>query len=116
MQQMGEGNPKTQRDEKIIPTPNKKSTLILPSITQLYPERPEWSHSFEQLHQAQNLPEMVLLALQLGLLFARIVLEEELTQRAQVHQPWGHCPTCRRRLRSKGFVSRHMETLIGSIT
>lgn len=98
------------------PHPIQKSTLILHSISQLYPERPEWSHHFEQLHQAQTLPEMVLLVLQLGLLFARIVLEEELTQRAQVHQPWGHCPSCRRRLRSKGCVSRQMETLIGSIT
>lgn len=59
---------------------------------------------------------MVLLVLQLGLLFARIVLEEELTQRTQVHRPWGNCPSCGRRLRSKGYVSRQMETLIGAIT
>ena len=64
-----------------------------------------------QLHQTQNLPEMVLFALQLELLFARIVLEQELTQRTQIHQSWRHCPTCRRRLRSKDYVSLQMETL-----
>ena len=101
---------------KLPSSQDKKSTLILHPITQLFPERPEWVHHFDQLHQAQNLPEMVLLALKIGLLFARIVLEQELTQRAQVHQPWGECPTCGRRLRSKGYVSRHLETLIGGIT
>ena len=89
--------------------------ISLHSIIQLYPERPEWSHHVEQLRQAQTLPEMVLLALQLGLLFARIVLEAELMQRAQVRQPWGDCPTCSRRLRSKGYVRRQMQTLIGAI-
>ena len=81
MHQMEEGSPKTKKDEKISLSQPKR-TLSLHSIAHLYPEKSEWLHHFEQLHQAQNLLDMVWLALQLDLLFAWISLEEELTQRA----------------------------------
>jgi len=44
----------------------------------LYPDLAEWTSNCEQLRQANTLPELVWLGLQLGLIFARLAVEEEL--------------------------------------
>jgi hypothetical protein len=79
-------------------------------------EQPERQAHLAALTAATTLPEMVLVALQVGLMVARWVLETELTGRAQAPQEWPNCPHCGSRLHSKGFQSRQMQTLVGSIT
>jgi len=89
--------------------------MIVSSIGEFYSQQPEWKQQWEQFQQAQSLPPLVCAVLQLGLLFARLVLEAELNQRTQAPQIWPVCGECGRRLRSKGFRVRQMMTLIGAI-
>ena len=89
--------------------------MILSSIAALCPQSPEWEQRREQFSQAQSLPALVLAAMQVGLLLARILLEEELNERSQQPQQWPDCPQCRRRMRSKGFRPRQMHTVVGVI-
>ena len=42
--------------------------MTVQHLESLYPERPEWSSRCEQLRQAITLPDLVWIALQLGLL------------------------------------------------
>lgn len=58
---------------------------------------------------------MVFIALQLGLMFARLTIEKELKTRAQFPTMWPDCSVCGRPIRSKGFRSRQMKTLVGQI-
>ncbi|PZU96830.1 MAG: hypothetical protein DCF32_21385 [Leptolyngbya sp.] len=58
---------------------------------------------------------MVMVALDVGLMVARWLLETELEHRAQAPQTWPTCPHCGRRLHSKGFQRRQMQTLVGAI-
>lgn len=67
------------------------------------------------LSAATTLPAMVTVALQVGLMVARWLLESELNRRAQAPQAWPNCPHCGSRLHSKGFLRRQMQTLVGAI-
>lgn len=78
-------------------------------------EQPELQGRFLSLSTAPTLAGMVLVALEVGLMIARWVLENELARRAAAPQVWPHCPHCGSRLQSKGFQSRQMETLVGAI-
>jgi formate dehydrogenase maturation protein FdhE len=78
-------------------------------------EQPEQQARLSALSAATTLPEMVMVALQLGLMVARWWLESDLTRRAQAPEAWGNCPHCGSRLHSKGFQSRQMQTLVGAI-
>ncbi|MEM9266440.1 MAG: hypothetical protein AAGA46_13020 [Cyanobacteria bacterium P01_F01_bin.13] len=89
--------------------------MIVSSIEEICRQTPEWSEQWTVFEQAESLASKVCAALQLGLLFARIVLEIDLNQRAQVSHPWPECPQCGHRLRSKGFRPRQMVTLIGVV-
>lgn len=68
---------------------------------------------YEKLRTSLTLTSLVLAAWQLGLWFARKLVEQQLQERAQAPQAWSHCSTCGRRLESKGFVNRRMLTLVG---
>ncbi|MCP5100411.1 MAG: ISKra4 family transposase, partial [Chloroflexi bacterium] len=61
------------------------------------------------------LAAMVLLAWQIGLLFARTILEEALNMRGQAATEVGTCPNCGKRLESKGLIPRQLITLVGEI-
>lgn len=89
--------------------------MIVSSIEEICQQAPEWSVQWRKFDQAKSLAGKVCAALQLGLLFARVLLETDLTQRAQVSHPWPECPQCGHRLRSKGFRPRQMMTLIGVV-
>lgn len=89
--------------------------MIVSSIEEICQHTPEWSEQWTVFEQAESLAGKVCAALQLGLLFARIVLETDLTQRAQEPQAWPVCSQCGHRLRSKGFRPRQMMTLIGVV-
>ena len=78
-------------------------------------EQPDVQARLLPLTTAQSLAGMVLVALEVGLMIARWVLESELARRAEAPQVWPHCPHCGSRLHSKGFQSRQMETLVGAI-
>lgn len=89
--------------------------MTLTQLETLYPDQAEWSSYCQQLHQASSLAGMVFIALQLGLLFARLTLEKELYTRAQFPTIWPDCSVCGRHIRSKGFRPRQMKTLVGQI-
>lgn len=89
--------------------------MIISSIQAVCPTEPEWQSQWESLAAAEQFPAMVCSALQLGLLFARWVLSTHLNERAQSPHPWPTCEQCGRRLRSKGFRSRQLSTLIGVV-
>jgi hypothetical protein len=63
--------------------------------------------------RASHLPAGVLTAWQIGLWFAKTLVEQQLDERAKRPQGWANCAKCGRRLESKGFVSRQMLTLVG---
>ena len=87
--------------------------MTVQHLESLYPDRSEWSSHCEQFRQAIALPELVWTALQLGLLFARLVVAQELNKRALAATKWPACPNCQGKMRSKGFRPRQMSTLIG---
>lgn len=89
--------------------------MIVSSIEELCQQHPEWSEQWALFEQTDRLAAKVCIALQLGLLFARLLLETDLNQRAQVSHRWPLCPQCGRRFRSKGFRPRQMATLIGVV-
>ncbi|MEM9484227.1 MAG: hypothetical protein AAGA83_11105 [Cyanobacteria bacterium P01_F01_bin.116] len=89
--------------------------MIVSSIEELCQQHPEWSGQWSEFEQAESLAGKVCAALQLGLLFARLLLEADLSQRAQTSHPWPKCLQCGHRLRSKGFRPRQMVTLIGVV-
>jgi hypothetical protein len=74
---------------------------------------PEWQHFYEKLQTSTTLASLVLTAWQLGLWFAKILVEQQLNERAKQPQTWETCRGCGSRLESKGFVSRRMLTLVG---
>jgi hypothetical protein len=87
-------------------------------LTVLFPEFPEIVPPLELRHrfqQSQTLSQLVLTAWQLGLWFARTLVEQELEARAQRPTVWGTCSVCGRRLHSKGFASRQVLTLVGVV-
>jgi hypothetical protein len=88
---------------------------IAPSLSD-WLEQPEQQARLSALSTATTLPEMVMVALQLGLMVACWGLETELTRRAQAPQAWMSCLHCGSRLHSKGFQSRQMQTLVGRLT
>jgi hypothetical protein len=89
--------------------------MTVQHLENLYPERAEWSSHCEQFRQASTLPELVWMALQIGMLFARIAVEQELSRRAMAATNWPACSGCQKQVRSKGFRPRQMSTLIGCI-
>jgi hypothetical protein len=78
-------------------------------------EQPDSQSRLASLSAATPLPAMVMVALQVGLMVARWLLETELTRRAQAPSEWPNCPHCGSRLHSKGFQRRQMQTLVGAI-
>jgi hypothetical protein len=56
--------------------------MTVQHLESLYPDLAEWTSNCEQLRQATTLPELVWLGLQLGVLFARLAVEQELSSGA----------------------------------
>lgn len=89
--------------------------MIVSPSQAVWPDSPEWIEQTEALKTADRLPQMVLIALNLGLLLARWMLEGELERRAQGKSPWPDCVICGKRLHSKGWEARQMQTLVGQV-
>ena len=62
--------------------------MSLSSTLSHWLERPECQEQFTVLQSASRLPQMVYVALQLGLMLARWLLERELSVRASRPEPW----------------------------
>lgn len=76
-------------------------------------ENLEWQLLSEKLQTSDTLAKIVLTAWQMGLWLAKILVEQQLAERAHQSASLGSCKTCGCRLHSKGFVSRRMLTLVG---
>lgn len=76
-------------------------------------EVPEWQRFNEKLQTSVTLASLVLTAWQIGLWFARTLVEYHLNERAKQPEIWSNCARCGSRLHSKGFVGRRMLTLVG---
>ncbi len=68
---------------------------------------------YEKLQRSATLASLVLAAWQIGVWFARALVNHHLNERAQLPQSWGSCHQCGSRLESKGLVNRRMLTLMG---
>jgi tRNA(Ile2) C34 agmatinyltransferase TiaS len=89
--------------------------MILTSIETLWPENAEWQGHCAALSAAERLTAMVWIAFAMGMMLARTLLETELNQRRTVARVWPACPDCGKRLRSKGYRSRRLQTIVGEI-
>jgi hypothetical protein len=89
--------------------------IMIPCFEPLCLEQSEWEQYCQQMAAAQHLSGMVWIALQMGLLIARRLVEQELGQRAVQPTIWGNCVKCGTRLQSKGWQGRSLQTLVGKI-
>jgi len=76
---------------------------------------PEWQTKLDELANATRLSLLIMAAWQLARVLAVRLVEETLTKRAQAKTEWVRCLQCGKRLRSKGFQSRQIKSIIGDI-
>lgn len=88
--------------------------MIAP-FNELYPDHAEWQQLCQDLQQALNFSALIWVALQMGLWLARQVAQQELHRRSQQPLAWPQCPECGHQFHSKGWRSRQMQTLIGTL-
>jgi len=88
---------------------------MLTPIEKLCLDDRDWQQLCIKLKAAITLTTLVLMAWQMGLWLARAIVEQQLTERAQVPTQWECCLVCQSRLVSKGFVKRQMLTLVGQV-
>lgn len=86
---------------------------MLTPIEKLLSEDEAWQQKCEDLNNAHTLSSMVWIAWQMGLWIARLLLEENLNQHAQLPSQWSSCSKCGKVLNSKGFEKRRILTLVG---
>lgn len=89
--------------------------MSVASTESQWPESAEWTKQKEELKAARSLSQIILLALSMGLVIARWMVENELERRAEEKRTWPLCQECGKRLNSKGWEPREMETLVGKI-
>ena len=82
------------------------------SISQI---EPSFQELIVAIEKASTLMLLIMSAWHLARALAVRLVEEVLTERSQSPTQWPDCPKCRRRLHSKGFVPRQINSLIGVI-
>ncbi|MBW4422625.1 MAG: hypothetical protein KME13_26005 [Myxacorys californica WJT36-NPBG1] len=85
------------------------------SIEQVIPHNEEWQQLCNKLKVANSFSAIVLTARLMGLRIAKVIIEQQLAERAQVQISWNRCPVCNTQLVSKGFACRQMLTVVGWI-
>lgn len=70
---------------------------------------------FSRLENAISLAALVLAGWQFARRLTVLLIEETLDTRAQQQTDWSNCPTCGKKLQSKGFAKRQITTLMGVI-
>lgn len=86
---------------------------MLVSVEQLVPDNLDWQRLCKTFQTKVTLPTLVLAAWQMGLWLARLIVEQQLQERATMPIEWDACSVCATRLVSKGFVNRRILTLVG---
>lgn len=95
---------------------NERCTVLMTNlIEQLSSNHPEWQQLSAKLNNAVTLNSIVLTACKMGTWLARAIVQQQLSERAQLHKQWSFCSSCGTRLVSKGFVKRRMLTLVGEV-
>ncbi len=89
---------------------------MLAAMEQLWREEPQWKAYCEALQTASELSVIVWVAWQMGLWIARAIVQEQVRERATQPPEWSSCPKCGRRLNSKGFEQRRIQTLVGWVS
>lgn len=92
---------------------SNKSDSMQVLIKQLLPDDPDWQQLCDLLKAKVTLSAQVLVAWQMGLWLARVIVEQQLQERASMPTKWDACSVCATRLVSKGFVNRRILTLVG---
>ena len=82
------------------------------SISQI---EPSFQDLIEAIETSSTLMLLIMSAWHLARALAVRLVEEVLTERSQIPTQWPDCPKCGRRLHSKGFVRRQINSLIGII-
>jgi hypothetical protein len=83
------------------------------SIEQVIPDNEEWQQLCNKLRAAESFTAIVLTARLIGLRFAKVIIEQQLAERAQAQTNWHHCSICNTQLLSKGFACRQILTIVG---
>lgn len=76
---------------------------------------PSWQPLLSAVQTAPTLALLVWAAWRLARVLARQIVEEVLAERARQPTEWPCCPRCGTPLRSKGWVARQVESLLGCI-
>lgn len=76
---------------------------------------PDWQTMVDELEKAIPLSLLIMAAWQLARVLAVRLVEETLAQRAQIKTEWELCAKCGKRLQSKGFKPRQINSIIGDI-
>ena len=71
--------------------------------------------AIERFKKCQSLVQLVWVAWSIGMELAKIILEQELSIRAQCPTQWPNCPKCGSRLLSKKLLPRQINTLVGVV-
>lgn len=87
-------------------------SVLLQSIREI---DPSWEALIEDIENAISLSQMLIAAWHLVRVLVVQIVEEELHTRAQQKPVWEACPSCGRRLQSKGFEARQLKSLLGVI-
>lgn len=74
---------------------------------------PDWQTMVDELEKAIPLSLLIMAAWQLARVLAVRLVEETLAQRAQIKTEWELCAKCGKRLQSKGFKPRQINSIIG---
>jgi hypothetical protein len=107
--------PKKKGSGKIDPDPYQKTVMIVTPRELAWLDSAEFNQKQEELEAASSLSQMVCIVLGLGLMMARKILEGELKRRAEEKPLWPACRECGKRLHSKGWEGRQLQTLVGRI-
>ena len=86
---------------------------MLMLVEQLVPDNLDWQRLCKSLQTKVTLPTLVLAAWQMGLWLARVIVEQQLQERASMLIEWGACSVCQSRLVEHCFVKCQMQTFCG---
>ena len=96
---------------------SKKETLNLMTAMQriISEAEPMMQKKLEEVENQASLSMMIMVAFELGRMFMVMLVEEILAKRAKEKTKWPNCKKCGRRLQSKGFAERQIQSILGTI-
>ena len=76
---------------------------------------PELQKKFEEVKNGVSLSIIIMAAFQLGRMLMVMLVEEIIANRAKEKTNWPNCEKCGKRLQSKGFAERQIQSVLGTI-